>query len=96
MLLKQVLRNGFTDEKNLMSVTHSASVSPATMFLTKLDLSSAQNCVSLDVTVNASHLLFNMFNVPRIQHSFSSQYVISKYDTKSKHTKVILDAANLD
>lgn len=87
MLLK-VLRNGFTDEKKLMSVTHSASVS--------LDLSSAQNYVSLDVTVNASHLLFNMFNVPRIQHSFSSQYVTSKYDTKSKHTKVILDSANLD
>lgn len=48
------------------------------------------------MTVNVSHLLFNMFNVPRIQHSFSSQYVTSKYDTKSKHTKVILDSANLD
>ena len=35
MLLK-VLRNGFTDEKKLMSVTHSASVSLATMFLTNL------------------------------------------------------------
>lgn len=81
MLLK-VLRNGFTDGKKLMSVTHSASVSLASHYvLDKLDLSSAQNYVSLDVTVNASHLLFNMFNVPRIQHSFSSQYVISKYDT---------------
>ena len=43
MLLK-VLRNGFTDEKKLMSVTHSASVSLATMFLTNLSEFCAKLC----------------------------------------------------